>query len=321
MVVVPFWLRIQVVKALPGPPPSHWFYGHMRDMRPVAKGFQFKRKWAAKYPRLCRYIYAPWIVQVQVSHPDTIKQVVLEMKSEKGEVNLTNTLSVKSLVFYNGSAWKERRRLLTPVFHFDMLSIYIGPMNRTARLMLLKWEEYCSRSEFFNCSPDLSRLALDAFLQSAFSLKTSIGDIAGFSLEEYSAAQNFTTLAADVRVRNPLYRLNFFYNLTSHSKRLAAAQKYVRNANLKFLNNRREEIKKEDSLNKKDFCTILLTTPQSDGTYLTDEEIQAEVNTFIFAGHETTSHSIGWAIYNLGRYPDLQEKCRQEVISVLGEES
>ena len=319
MVVIPFLRRIQIAKALPGPPISHWFYGHMREMRPVARGFQFKRKWAAIYPKLCRYVYAPWIIQLQVSHPETIKQVILEMKSEKGEFSLiSGNLSTKSLIFNNGSAWKERRRLLTPVFHFDMLNIYIGPLNRTARKMLSGWEEHCTSSEYFNCSPDLSKLALEAFLQSAFSLKTSLDEVEGFSLEEYGAAQNLSTLAADVRIRNPLYRINFFYNLTSHSKRLAKALKYVRGANLNFLNKRREEIRNEDALNKKDFCTILLTTPQTDGSYLTDEEIQAEVNTFIFAGHETTSHSIGWAIYNFGRYPDLQEKCRQEITSVLG---
>ena len=148
--------------------------------------------------------------------------------------------------------------------------------------------------------------------------RTPIEEVDGFSLEEYGAAQNFSIEAFDVRIRNPLYNLDFIYNLTSHSKRIAEAQKFIRDANLKFLNKRREEIQKEESLNTKDFCTILLTTPQSDGSYLTDEEIQAEVNTFIFAGHQTTSHSIGWAIYSLGRYQELQEICRQEITSVMG---
>ena len=173
VVVVPFCRRIQAVRALPGPPISHWLYGHIREMRPVAKGYQFKRRWAAKYPKLCRYVFAPWIVQVQVSHPETIKQVIQEMKSVKGNLSITTSspFSPKSLLFNNGSAWKERRRLLTPVFHFDMLSIYIGPMNRTARKMLNTWEQHCSKSEYFNCSPDLNKLTLVAFLLSAFSLR------------------------------------------------------------------------------------------------------------------------------------------------------
>ena len=318
IVVVPFWRRILIVRALPGPPISHWFYGHVKDMRPVSKGLRFKRKWAAQCPKLCRYVFAPWIVQVQVSHPETIKQVILELKSEKGTPSLLNTLLTKSLFFLNGDAWKERRRMLTPVFHFDMLSIYVEQFNRTARMMLDKWQEHCTSSQYFDCCPDLNTLALDSFLQSAFSIKCSIHEKEGFSLQEYEAAQNLITSSTDLRVRNPLYRLDFIYKWSSHYKRLVKVQNYVRKVNMGFLDERREDIQKNGSLNKKDFCTILLTTPRVDGSYLTDDEIQSEVNTFIFAGHETTSNSMGWAIYNFGKYPHLQESCREEVKLVLG---
>ena len=306
------------MKALPGPPISHWFYGHMRDMRPVSKGLRFKRKWTAQFPKLCRYVLAPWIVQVQVCHPETIKQLILELKSEKGQGNQLSTLPTKSLLFANGAVWKERRRMLTPVFHFDMLNIYVEQFNRTARMMLDKWQEHCTLSQYFDCSPDLNTLALDAFLQSAFSIKCSIWEREGFSLHEYESAQNVITSDTEIRVRNPLYRLDFIYKFSSHYKRLMKAQHYVRKVNMEFLNERREDIKENGPLNKKDFCTILLTTPKVDGSYLTDDEIQAEVNTFIFAGHETTSNSMGWAIYNFGKYPHLQESCREEVNSVLG---
>ena len=318
IVVVPFWRRIQIVKALPGPPISHWFYGHLKDMRPVAKGFRFKRKWTAQFPKLCRYVFAPWVVQVQVSHPETIKQLILELKSEKGTGNQLVTLPTQSLFFLNGDAWKGRRRMLTPVFHFDMLSIYVEHFNRTARVMLDKWQEHCTSSQYFDCSPYLNTLALDAFLQSAFSIKCSIEEREGFSLREYEAAQDFIAFSTDIRVRNPLYRLDFIYKLSSNYKQLAKAQNYLRRVNKEFLDERREDIQKNGSLNKKDFCTILLTTPKADGSFLTEEEIQAEVNGFIFAGRETTSNSMGWAIYNFGKYPHLQESCREEVRSVLG---
>ncbi|KAJ7330607.1 hypothetical protein OS493_022222 [Desmophyllum pertusum] len=38
----------------------------------------------------------------------------------------------------------------------------------------------------------------------------------------------------------------------------------------------------------------------------------------MFAGHDTTASVISWALYNLARYPEHQEKCRQEVDEVFG---
>lgn len=36
-------------------------------------------------------------------------------------------------------------------------------------------------------------------------------------------------------------------------------------------------------------------------------------------GHDTTASAICWAIYSLGKYPDLQEKVHQELTQVLGD--
>ena len=36
-------------------------------------------------------------------------------------------------------------------------------------------------------------------------------------------------------------------------------------------------------------------------------------STVLFAGHETTSNSIGWTLLELARHPDVQKKLRQEI--------
>ena len=56
-----------------------------------------------------------------------------------------------------------------------------------------------------------------------------------------------------------------------------------------------------------------------DGNGLTDEEIRAEVDTFMFEGHDTTASGIAWALYNLARHPEHQELCRREVDTILSE--
>jgi len=46
---------------------------------------------------------------------------------------------------------------------------------------------------------------------------------------------------------------------------------------------------------------------------LTDEEIVAQIRTIIFAGHETTSKALTFALWELAKNRDLQEKLRTEV--------
>lgn len=49
------------------------------------------------------------------------------------------------------------------------------------------------------------------------------------------------------------------------------------------------------------------------GNGLTDKEIQHEVDTFMFAGHDTTASAVSWMLYNMARNPEYQQKCRDEI--------
>lgn len=70
-----------------------------------------------------------------------------------------------------------------------------------------------------------------------------------------------------------------------------------------------------------DFLDILLTAKDTEGNGLTEEEIQDEVDTFMFAGHDSTASSLSWCLHNMAVYPEHQQKCREEVNSVLNGKS
>ena len=50
------------------------------------------------------------------------------------------------------------------------------------------------------------------------------------------------------------------------------------------------------------FLDLLLQAVLPDGSKLNDDDIQEEVDTFMFEGHDTTACAISWSLYLLGRW-------------------
>ncbi|KAI5200675.1 hypothetical protein AUEXF2481DRAFT_37728 [Aureobasidium subglaciale EXF-2481] len=58
---------------------------------------------------------------------------------------------------------------------------------------------------------------------------------------------------------------------------------------------------------------ILGVAMQSGG--FTDQQIVDQLLTFLAAGHETTATAMTWAVYVLGKYPEVQKKLRDELLA------
>lgn len=78
------------------------------------------------------------------------------------------------------------------------------------------------------------------------------------------------------------------------------------------------QVEKKTSKRMMNFLDLLLSMEESDE--LTSEDIRQEVDTFMFAGHDTTTSATSWACWNLAHNPDVQEKVHQEMVEVFGED-
>ncbi|GFY66959.1 cytochrome P450 4c3 [Trichonephila inaurata madagascariensis] len=63
---------------------------------------------------------------------------------------------------------------------------------------------------------------------------------------------------------------------------------------------------------RKAFLDLLLDLHIKDNV-LSERDIREEVDTFMFAGHDTTAMGISWALYNIGLRPDIQDMIHDEL--------
>lgn len=123
-----------------------------------------------------------------------------------------------------------------------------------------------------------------------------------------------------------LGRDDWYWNLTArrkqHDKLVAKIHKFTQNV----IENRRKEKLENQTCSGTDEFGIkrrlalldILLESTIDGKPLTNNDIHEEVDNFMFAGHDTTTSAIEFLLYNLAKYPHVQEKVYKEVTNILG---
>ncbi|KAL3858618.1 hypothetical protein ACJMK2_008889 [Sinanodonta woodiana] len=262
-----------------------------------------------------------------VEHPDTIKAILKSSTSKTKGVGgaysiLEPWLGNGLITIMGGPKWERNRRLLTPAFHFDILRPYITEYNQVADILLNKLANACKTGQSIEICGHVTLATLDTLLRCALSYEGNVQD-KGDDHPYVSAVKTLSILVIE-RFMNPFVYPDFVYYRTKSGKKFLELCDYVHEFAMKIIGSRRQALAKDPDQVKKrrlDFLDILLIARDENGQGLTDEEIRQEVDTFMFAGHDTTSSAIYWGIYALGKYPAVQEKVYKEITAIMGEKA
>uniref|UniRef100_A0A3Q7NJY7 Cytochrome P450 4F6-like n=2 Tax=Callorhinus ursinus TaxID=34884 RepID=A0A3Q7NJY7_CALUR len=247
------------------------------------------------------------------------------------------TIIPKDMFFYNllkpwlgdglllsaGDKWSHHRRLLTPAFHFEILKPYVKIFNKSAGIMHAKWQCLALEgSTHLDMFEHISLMTLDSLQKCVFSFDSNCQE----SPSEYIAAILELSALVVKRQEQIFLHMDFLYNLTPNGWRFRRACNLVHNFTDAVIQERRRALisgGSHDFLKAKakaktlDFIDVLLLAKDEDGKQLSDEDIRAEADTFMFEGHDTTASGLSWVLYNLAKHPEYQERCRQEVQELL----
>ncbi|KAK0182082.1 hypothetical protein PV327_000251 [Microctonus hyperodae] len=224
------------------------------------------------------------------------------------------------LVLSTGDSWHFQRKLLTPTFHGGLQQAYLKSVIREASTMVT-----CLQGEIgkiFDIVPYAKRAAVDMICES--SMGYHINAQTNF-LNDYVVAVEKMTSIIQTRFTNIWISLDSIFQRTALGKEHEEALKAIHG----FVDNVIAERKAEWKVNhdgnfneftskKKALLDLLLDYSQNEDGDLSDKDIRDQVNTFMFAGHDTVATSITWILYTLGQNREYQDKILEEYKTIVG---
>ncbi|NWR70730.1 CP4B1 protein, partial [Centropus unirufus] len=316
---------ISALKAFPGPP-THWLYGH-NHLITTDNTLNQLVAWAEEYPYAFPRWFGPVLPSVVIHHPEYAKIILSRTAAcmtrlEEPVVPLLFVSPGQGLLILDGSKWFQHRKLLTPAFHYDVLKSYVALISDSVKVMLDKWEKKILEQNSVELFQDVSLMTLDSIMKCAFSYNSNCQTQS--NSDYYIRAVYDLSYLVSKRLQTFSYK-DIFYDLTRKGREFQDACKLAHTHTDKVIKERKMMLSNEkelDQIQKKrhlDFLDILLCTKDANGVGLSDEDLRAEVDTFMFAGHDTTASGISWLLYCLSLYPEYQQRCREEIQGILGD--
>ncbi|XP_045478381.1 cytochrome P450 4C1-like [Harmonia axyridis] len=279
-------------------------------------------------------IFRSWVGFIPQIHLTRARHAEIILRSSVNITKGMNYTFVKhwlgdGLITGTGSYWQRHRKLITPTFHFKILDSFQEVFSEKAHLLLDELKPLAD-GKFFDISTLVTHCALDIICETAMGVEINAMKCTD---SEYVQAIYRILEIFIYRWFRPWLHSDFIFALTSKGREQKKVLEILHGFSNKVIADRKkiiqnskgvEELSEEDMLLGKKrrlaFLDLLLQQNMEKNEW-TDTELREEVDTFMFAGHDTTTSSVLWNLFVLGNYPEIQERVYEEIDSVFhGEE-
>ncbi len=243
-----------------------------------------------------------WLIPpiVLATSPQGIRDI---LSVRDGSVDKTSAVATELRRLLGGNLfvlphteWLPRRRTLQPVFTRQRVRQFGGHMAEAAEIVCATWREG-------------AEIDLDAQCRT-LTLRALGRSVLGLNLDERSdAIAEPLRVATSYAVRRALRPLRApAWMPTPARRRARAAAAAIRELADEILRACRADAGREAPL----VHALIAATDPETGKSLSDDEIRDEMIIFLFAGHDTTTTTLTYALWALGHHPDLQERVAAE---------
>ncbi|KZV96650.1 cytochrome P450 [Exidia glandulosa HHB12029] len=319
--------------------PAHWMFGHMRTMLNCNSN-EIQERWTAQLGET--FAIRSLFGRYQLVTTDLRSNTHVLFASNVFQKSAPKRRGLRKLMG-EGALWAEgaqhraQRRLLNPAFGIshvrDMTETFLESGAKACPLREI-WNNKCLEaggSAQLNALAWLGHATLDAIGKACFDHE--FGTLDGHTSELAEAFEQLfrtdVTAADQIRMmvndKLPIVRAIL---PGRREKLVEVGKKKMDEACLRIVQEKKEAILAEMSGGKidkrdvagNDVISLLLranlAADVDPAMRLSDEEVLAQIPTFLAAGHETTSTETTWAMYALAKDAKVQKRLRDELLAV-----
>jgi len=241
---------------------------------------------------------------ILLNEPEGIEELFVKNHKYYHRRSMTTPLKVimgESVLTIGGEAHLRQRRLIQPAFHKSRIDAYGDTMVALGEKFSARWRDGAT----LDVHAEMMAVTAAVITQTMFSssIEKDVRDVK----QAIDALLTHTTRYLIPGLSNVLDRVPL-KSTRLIKESLAQLDTIV----YRFIDEHRAS---EEEMG--DLLSMLMAARYDDGSAMTDLQLRNESMTLFLAGHETTATALSWTLYLLSQHPEMAEKLRAEVDSVL----
>lgn len=281
---------VRLLKALRANPVATWTHLHYDKLLLSGESI-LGRIVVVSDPLLIRHV----LVNNAANYPkDRLQQRVLSSGLGRG------------LLLAEGDVWRIQRRALAPLFAPRTVAGFEAAMSDVAAEMVERWRKHRDGRRV-DIAQDMARTTLRVLARTIFS--------EGLSRKAEEFADAVTRYLEAMGKIDPLDILDMPDWIPRLGKLKARPTlKFFDGVVTGMIADRRDLLARDPTGAPRDLLTLLLQAADPEtGQGLSEDDVKANIVTFIAAGHETTSNTLTWALYLISQDEDVRSRLEAEV--------
>ena len=248
-----------------------------------------------------------------VSDPNIIQEILVEKAEAFGRDPATRrsfapVIGDTSLFLAEGADWRWQRRAVAPIFRHETLLSFVPTFATMAQRQVERWR-VVQHAAPIDAATAMTRTTFEIIVEAM------LGGSASLDADRYSRAlkDNFDTV--------PWHIIYVMFSIPDwmpypHRRRAMQSRDFLHRDIHRIVESRRSiRSSQTDLLN-----LLLAGRDHETGRSMTDDEIVANLLTFITAGHETTAVALTWTLWLLAKDQATQQRVFEEVKAVVGDQ-
>jgi cytochrome P450 len=208
------------------------------------------------------------------------------------------------LLTSDGEDWRTQRRAIAPLFSPRQVAEFAPAVDRVAEAAVRRMKKRRDGA-VSDVSDLMSRLTLMVLEETLFSQ--------GLGREPSAFRQALTSYFETIGTLDPLDLINAPAFLPRLRRRRGKSALAFFDSAVDDIIDSRRALLAAGTAAPRDLLTLLLAArdPES-GRGMSDDDVRANIVTFIGAGHETTANALTWTLYLLSQSPEWRERAETD---------